>query len=43
MQDGQRNMVPPDGGWGWMVVVGVSIVNVSTINFEKLKAMLWMF
>ncbi|CAH1399987.1 unnamed protein product [Nezara viridula] len=25
-------MVPPDGGWGWLVVLGSSIMNVSTIS-----------
>ncbi|CAH1399996.1 unnamed protein product, partial [Nezara viridula] len=27
-------MVPPDGGWGWLIVLGSSIMNVSTYAIE---------
>lgn len=23
-------LVPPDGGWGWMVLLGIALTNVST-------------
>lgn len=25
-------LVPPDGGWGWMVLIGTAMSNVSTIT-----------
>lgn len=26
----QVKLVPPDGGWGWMVLIGTALSNVST-------------
>ncbi|KAG8201420.1 hypothetical protein JTE90_024293 [Oedothorax gibbosus] len=30
-----RVLVPPDGGWGWMVLLGAMIINIVTIGHGK--------
>lgn len=32
MMGSSNNYIIPNGGWGWMIVVGVAITNVSCLS-----------
>lgn len=33
-QNQKGKLIPPDGGWGWMIILGISLVNVSKNFFN---------